>query len=1258
MSKQKQLEQRAKTVRWVRHGFEVALFTSTFLLPLSLLNPQAARAASCSAGTITRISSPDKFYVDTGAAPSPIPTGMYVGYKITNTSGAAYSDLWVKLENFSGGIIGLATNEDGIAHVGPLASGASTTVYAYLNATGAPAGNSAAQTHTVSLYSTRPDLATASVCGDPFSLVTEQTIKALANKITTVVSGPTPAALGGIVTETINGNTGTIGSAGIFAFTPASNPTWPANAYQLVNTQIVLSGGNTGTYTNLLYLSGLRGQDTAYTITYTYVAVGTTATPTNVTPVSYLSSGTQIKHNDTGDNVALPPIQPTVNTTTLSKSASPATLPIGGIVTYTVTLNNTSTNSSVTLDDIVDRLPSAPGITTYVTGSARFNGVAIDDPKVSGQTLTFLGLFTIPVGGTRTLTYQATIPNTIGSYTNQAVGHVGSTQIDTTLSTTDNMPATATVSVGSADIAVTKTGPATVAAGSNLTYSITATNNGPAAAANVIIKDTLPTGTTFVNATNGGTAASSVVTWPTISSLANGASVTYQVTVQAPASGTLLNTVSSTSTTFDPTAANNNGSLPVSQVNTTVTPSADLSLTKTHSGSFTVGQNGTYTLTVANTGPSSAGNPITVTDTLPVGLTFVSGTGTGWTCSAVGQTVTCTNPNPLASGTNSTITLTVAVGASAAPSVTNTATVASTTNDPTPANNTATDPTTIVPATDLSITKTDGQTSTTPGSAIAYTITVTNNGASTVNSVTVNDTLPTAMQSPVFAPSTGSYNSSTGVWTGLNLASGQSVTLTISGTVATSASGTLTNTATVAPPAGTTDTNNANNSATDTTTVTTTADLSITKTDGRTSTAPGSAIAYAITVTNNGPSTVNSVTVNDTLPTAMQSPVFTTSTGSYNSGTGAWTGLTLASGQSVTLTISGTVSPSATGTVTNTATVAPPSGTTDPTSGNNSATDTTTITPTADLRLTKTVNVPAPAVGSTIIYTVTVTNAGPSSATGVAVQDLLPSGVTFSSATPSQGTYNNVSGRWTVGTIANGSSATLQISVVVNTNSVVTNTAEVSASEQVDPNSTPGNNNPGENDQASVSTPFAPSASPRLQLVKRITAANGATLSNVVDDPTSTADNAPNWPSPVDANNGISTYLKGVISGSTLRPGDILEYTIYFLSDGGAAATNISLCDLVPSNSTFVPDSFSTVPVSGINLTIGAIPTNLTNVPDADGGQFFNPGAVPSVACSAANTNGAVVVNVVKSPANLPNATAPGTPNNSYGFIRFRVKIN
>jgi uncharacterized repeat protein (TIGR01451 family) len=121
------------------------------------------------------------------------------------------------------------------------------------------------------------------------------------------------------------------------------------------------------------------------------------------------------------------------------------------------------------------------------------------------------------------------------------------------------------------------------------------------------------------------------------------------------------------------------------------------------------------------------------------------------------------------------------------------------------------------------------------------------------------------------------------------------------------------------------------------------ADLSITKTDGLATAIPGTSVTYTITVSNAGPSTVNSVTVVETLPAALLNPVFTPSTGIYSSGTGVWTGLSLATGQSVTITLTGTISPMATGTVTNTVTVSPPTGVTDPNTGNNVATDDTTL---------------------------------------------------------------------------------------------------------------------------------------------------------------------------------------------------------------------------------------------------------------------------------------------------------------------------
>jgi uncharacterized repeat protein (TIGR01451 family) len=103
----------------------------------------------------------------------------------------------------------------------------------------------------------------------------------------------------------------------------------------------------------------------------------------------------------------------------------------------------------------------------------------------------------------------------------------------------------------------------------------------------------------------------------------------------------------------------------------------------------------------------------------------------------------------------------------------------------------------------------------------------------------------------------------------------------------------------------------------------------------------------------------------------------------------------LPAGGSVTYTASCTISASATGTLSNTATVTAPGGVTDPTPGNNSATDTDTLAAQADISVTK-VDSPDPVVaGTDLTYTITVTNAGPSNADSAAITDNLPAGTTF-----------------------------------------------------------------------------------------------------------------------------------------------------------------------------------------------------------------------------------------------------------------------
>src|SRR5262249_52429553 len=139
----------------------------------------------------------------------------------------------------------------------------------------------------------------------------------------------------------------------------------------------------------------------------------------------------------------------------------------------------------------------------------------------------------------------------------------------------------------------------------------------------------------------------------------------------------------------------------------------------------------------------------------------------------------------------------------------------------------------------------------------------------------------------------------------------------------------------------------------------------------------------------------------------------TPSAGSYNNTTGVWAVGTVTTTTPQTLTIRATVaSPTA---QTNTASVSA-ADQFDPDTANNTASATETPQR-ADLAVTKTVSNATPNVADTITFTVSLSNQGPDAATDVTVQALLPAGLTFVSATPSQGSYNSATGAWTVGTV-------------------------------------------------------------------------------------------------------------------------------------------------------------------------------------------------------------------------------------------------
>ena len=281
-------------------------------------------------------------------------------------------------------------------------------------------------------------------------------------------------------------------------------------------------------------------------------------------------------------------------------------------------------------------------------------------------------------------------------------------------------------------------------------------------------------------------------------------------------------------------------------------PMADLVITKSDSPDPTyTGGTLTYTLTITNNGPSTAVN-VVVTDTYPVGFSFVSATPTPDT----GTNNKWTFPS-LASGASQTITITGTVTV-AGGTITNTASVTSSTNDSNYANNVASQSTTVATVADVSITKSDSPDPVNSGDTLTYTLTIHNAGPSTATSVVVTESYPAGFSfvSATLTPDIGTNNK----WTFPTLASGANQTIIITGTVIYTGP-TITNTASVT--SSNYDPNTGNNSDTEITTFTQTPAINIDKTMAPTSvSAPGN-VTYTYVVTNTGNVTLTNVTVMD-----------------------------------------------------------------------------------------------------------------------------------------------------------------------------------------------------------------------------------------------------------------------------------------------------------------------------------------------------------------------------------------------------------
>jgi uncharacterized repeat protein (TIGR01451 family) len=313
-------------------------------------------------------------------------------------------------------------------------------------------------------------------------------------------------------------------------------------------------------------------------------------------------------------------------------------------------------------------------------------------------------------------------------------GPTGTPTPVTTGTATSTPAATSSMPAASTDLAMAKTISQPFTTGSTGVYTLTVTNVGAATTnATITVTDVVPDSLPLLSAAGTGwtcSHAGQAVTCTTEGPIAPTASssITLTVLVSDAAYPTVTNTAT-LSYAGDTNPANDvakrpttirlgdtpgpNTATPTQPVGTpppsntltrtptltpTLTPGSaaatDLEIVKTTSSTFTVGSTATYLLTVSNLGAVSSNETITVVDSLPSGLSFVSASGGGWSCSASGQTVTCMSLGAVAPGALTGFTLVVSVGSAAYPTVTNTATLTYA-GDTDLSNNVARKPTTV-----------------------------------------------------------------------------------------------------------------------------------------------------------------------------------------------------------------------------------------------------------------------------------------------------------------------------------------------------------------------------------------------------------------------------------------------------------------------------------------------------------------------------------------------------------------------------------
>ena len=717
----------------------------------------------------------------------------------------------------------------------------------------------------------------------------------------------------------------------------------------------------------------------------------------------------------------------------LTKSDGGASVAPGGTVAYALGYSNAGGQGAtgVVLTETV------PANTTFNAGASTA-GWACTPNNNAGSTCT-LAVGALAGGGasgaaTFAVTAVNPVPAGVSQVSNTAsVADDGANGADPT---PGNNSASDTTPVDAApDLALTKSdGGVSTAPGGTVAYALGYSNTGNQGATGVALTETVPANTTF----NAGASTAGWACTPNnnagssctlaLGALAAGGSgnATFAVTVVNPVPAGVTQ-VSNTAGVADdgangadPTPGNNSAS-----DTTPVDAAPDLALTKGDGGvSTTPGGTVAYALGYSNTGNQGA-TGVALTETVPANTTFNAGASTaGWACTPngnAGSTCTLALGALAAGGAPGSATFAVTVDNPVPAGVTQVSNTASVADDgangpdPTPANNTASDTTPITAAPDLTLTKSDGGATTTPGGTVAYTLGYANVGTRGATGVFLSETVP--------ANATFNPGASTAGWSCVpDNNPGSACTLNV-GSLVAGGSGNATFAVTVVSPvpAGVSQVSNTagvaddgangadptpgNNSASDTTPVDAAPDLALTKGDGGVSTTPGGTVAYALGYSNTGNQGATGVALTETVPanTTFNAGASTagwacTPNGNAGSTCTLAVGALAASGSgnaTFAVTVDSPV-PAGVTQVSNTASLADDGANgPDPTPGNNTASDTTPITAVPDLTLGVTDNRVAAHAGQVLTYVLTYQNVGSQDATGVVLSDVVPQGTTF-----------------------------------------------------------------------------------------------------------------------------------------------------------------------------------------------------------------------------------------------------------------------